>query len=71
MFLLRKEGNERVLVENALLEEFEALADLDTRKEIIKTIVVGFQKLPKYAFLGLSDMINARGMALDYDQEHE
>ena len=67
VFLLRRSDEGRELSKDANLKDFEVLGDLETRQDVMKTIAIGFRNLPKFAFLGLPDMITARGMASDYD----
>jgi hypothetical protein len=67
VFMLRRTEEGKELSKKASLDDFEVLGDLETRQDVLKSIAVGFKNLPKYAFLGLPDMVKARGMASDYD----
>lgn len=67
VFILKNTENGKVLVKETTLESFQSLADLDMRKEINKVLAVGFKNLPKYAFLSISQIDEARNFAEEYD----
>lgn len=67
VFILKQTEEGRKLVKETDLFTFVDLADLDIRREINKTLVIGFNNLPKYAFLGKQQIEDARNLANDYD----
>ena len=67
VFILKNTENGKVLVKETTLESFQSLADLDMRKEINKVLAVGFKNLPKYAFLSINQINEARNFAEEYD----
>ncbi len=69
IFVLKQTEDGRQLVKETTLETFRELADMDIRKEINKTLVVGFRNLPQYAFLGMGQIEQAREYAEDFDLE--
>ncbi len=66
VFVLRKNENPG-LVRETSINSFADLADEYVRKEVNKTIYVGFKRLPQYAFLSMNEIKDAREMASDYD----
>lgn len=67
IFILKNTENGKVLVKETTLESFQYLADLDMRKEINKALAVGFKNLPKFAFLSMNQINEARNFAEEYD----
>ena len=68
VFILKQKENQRELVSCTTLDSFKALADLDERKSINNVLTVGFENLPKHAFLSINQIEIARNFAEKYDE---
>ena len=69
IFILKQTDYGKRLVKETTLESFQCLADLDTRREVNKTLAIAFKNLPKYAFLGINQVNSAREFAEEFDEE--
>jgi len=68
VFILKQTDSGKCLVNETSLESFQDLADLDSRKEINKTLAVAFKNLPDHAFLGTLQIEGARKLAKEFDE---
>ncbi len=67
VFILAQINGQRVLLDQTDLYSFAELRDPWTRKDVNKTIAIGFNNLPNHAFLGQSQIEDARNLANQYD----
>lgn len=68
VFLYIKTNENRILIDEGDMAFFMGFANDDMYSDFIESIKIGYNRLPKYLFLGEQDIEKARILSEEYDE---